>query len=79
MPITEKQRKELERLSAMPDSEIDTTDIPEVTSERLYPALSEADKARVLHNLAQSIAVGAVKKPRYKVTSIDEGRKDAGR
>jgi hypothetical protein len=29
-PISERQRRELQRIAKMPDSEIDVTDIPEV-------------------------------------------------
>ena len=34
-PLTEAQRADLERLAAMPDAEIDTSDIPELTAAQL--------------------------------------------
>lgn len=34
-PLTERQIVDLERLAAMPDDEIDTSDIPELTDEQL--------------------------------------------
>ena len=32
-PLTEKQREEVAALQAMPDSQVDTSDIPELTAE----------------------------------------------
>lgn len=34
-PLTEAQRSDLKRLAAMPDAEIDTSDIPELTDAQL--------------------------------------------
>jgi uncharacterized protein (DUF4415 family) len=34
-PLTEVQIEEIKKLAAMPDSEIDTSDIPELTEEQL--------------------------------------------
>lgn len=34
-PLTEAQKADLERLAAMPDAEIDTSDIPELTDAQL--------------------------------------------
>ena len=34
-PLTARQRREIEKLRRMPDSQIDFTDIPELTEERL--------------------------------------------
>lgn len=33
-PITDEERQNLRRLAALPDSEIDTSDIPEMTDEQ---------------------------------------------
>jgi len=50
---------------------------PTTESERLYPKLSPADKDRFLHDFAQAIKVGAVKRGAARVTvqGIDERRK----
>jgi len=38
-PMTEERKKNLERLAALPDSEIDTSDIPEWTEEQWKTAV----------------------------------------
>jgi uncharacterized protein (DUF4415 family) len=38
-PLTEERKKNLERLAALPDSEIDTSDIPEWTEEQWKTAV----------------------------------------
>jgi hypothetical protein len=38
-PLTDAQRENLKRLAARPDSEIDTSDIPELTEEQLKTAV----------------------------------------
>ena len=38
-PLTEKQRSELARLAELPDDQIDTSDIPELTDEQLKGAV----------------------------------------
>jgi hypothetical protein len=41
LPLTEEQKAELEALTAQPDSEIDFSDIPEVTEERTNNAVTK--------------------------------------
>jgi hypothetical protein len=57
-PLTEEEKAELEALSSRPDSEIDTRDIPSLTSEQLARMIpfEEAMRQRRAHK-KQVVAV----------------------
>ena len=51
-PLTEKQRRELKRLAARPDSEIDYSDAPEV-----YPRPSDIEVGRFYRPIKQLVSI----------------------
>lgn len=56
-PLTEEQRAELEALKNMPDSEIDTSDIPEWTDEMWARAVRGADAMKLWRPVKQSVSL----------------------
>jgi uncharacterized protein (DUF4415 family) len=52
-PLTEQQRRELEELAKLPDSEIDTSDIPELPEE----AWKDAVRGRFYRPVKQAVSL----------------------
>jgi uncharacterized protein (DUF4415 family) len=52
-PLTEQQKRELEALAAMPDSEIDTSDIPELPES----AWKDAVRGRFYRPVKQAVSL----------------------
>jgi uncharacterized protein (DUF4415 family) len=52
-PLTEQQKRELEALAKMPDSEIDTSDIPELPEE----AWKDAVRGRFYRPVKQAVSL----------------------
>jgi uncharacterized protein (DUF4415 family) len=47
-PLTQKQQDALQRLADMPDSQIDYSDIPELTDEQLATAIRGRDRKQLI-------------------------------
>jgi uncharacterized protein (DUF4415 family) len=54
-PLSERQRRELDKLAAMPDSEIDYSDIPPLTEEQLANAFRPRDKQLIAVRLDRDV------------------------
>jgi uncharacterized protein (DUF4415 family) len=54
-PLSECQRRELDKLAAMPDSEIDYSDIPPLTEEQLANAFRPRDKQLIAVRLDRDV------------------------
>jgi uncharacterized protein (DUF4415 family) len=56
-PLHKRQREELDKLAAMPDSEIDYSDIPPLTEEQLAKAFRPRDKQLIAVRLDRDVLV----------------------